>query len=301
MPMPGYELPDDGCFRTINLSGGRSSAMMAMRIQAANGGEIPAERAAVVFCNTGLEREETYAFVRDIEERAGMEVHWLEFRHRESPGEGEWVYDVERVGFETASRAGEPFSQLNRAARILPNAVMRKCTAELKVMTAQRYVSRVLGRPKERVRNVLGIRHDEPARWRRHLMNPAGCTSDYPLVVQRVARADVDAFWARQNFDLGIPSELSNCTLCFLKGRRHLLSVIRAEPHLADWWINEERLIAKDAAGRAMRGPETARFSSRHSYSELKRIATQSEDLFAEAFAQGGGEGEQEMDCLCTD
>lgn len=299
--MPGYTLPDDGYFRTLNISGGATSGMMGMEISRAHGGEIPADKAVLVFNNTGKEREETLEFVRDLTEIGGLPIRWLEFRYRESPGPGQFAWDFEEVTFETASRKGEPFSALNRAAKILPNAVMRKCTSELKVLTTSRFCERSLGVDKAKIRNVLGIRFDEPERWKKHLMNPEGCQSDYPLVTQRVTRSTVEEYWKGQNFQLGIPSSLSNCDLCFLKGKAHLLGVIRAEPWRADWWVSEERLIAKAGAQRDLEKQEQAHFSSRWSFEELLALATQSDDLFADLFDQLGPDDSVATDCLCTD
>ena len=47
-------IPDDERYRTINVSGGRSSAYMLRHILDAHGGELP-PRTVPVFCNTGKE------------------------------------------------------------------------------------------------------------------------------------------------------------------------------------------------------------------------------------------------------
>ena len=66
--------------------------------------------------------------------------------------------------------------------------------------------------------------------------------------------------------------------LCFLKGKHTLLSAIRDNPALADWWIAQER---------------KAQFSRRHSYADLKFVAM-SQQVFN--FVD-----EPAIDCHCGD
>jgi 3'-phosphoadenosine 5'-phosphosulfate sulfotransferase (PAPS reductase)/FAD synthetase len=57
----------------ISFSGGRTSAYMLRRIL--DEGLRPDVH--VVFADTGRERDETYAFVREVEEQWGAEIHWV--------------------------------------------------------------------------------------------------------------------------------------------------------------------------------------------------------------------------------
>ena len=54
----------------VSFSGGRTSAYMLWRVLQANGGKLP-PGVVVVFCNTGLEHELTYQFVKECGERWG--------------------------------------------------------------------------------------------------------------------------------------------------------------------------------------------------------------------------------------
>ena len=82
----------------LNVSGGRTSALMLRRVLDAHGGALPRDVYAVT-CNTGDEREETLRFLSEIERRWCALV-WLE-RDATSPGK------VREVSFETASRNAE--------------------------------------------------------------------------------------------------------------------------------------------------------------------------------------------------
>lgn len=294
-PGKAYLLPGDGFFRTLNFSGGRSSGFMLNNMLHANGGEIPRDRAVVIFCNTGKEREETLEFVRQCGERWNVEIVWLEYRYRPDADtdNGQFKHDYEIVNFETASRNGEPFRQLIEGSSILPNPVMRKCTSELKVRTTERYVRRGLGIAPQSIRNVIGFRYDEPQRWRKRMME--GCTSDFPMVWAKVSKQDVHNFWKANNFDLGIDSELGNCDLCFLKGKRAVIQQIRFEPSRADWWIEQETEVLKYHGAGSLYKSEMAQFLKDQSYTEMKLIATSNAEM------DFGDEDLPVMDCFCGD
>jgi 3'-phosphoadenosine 5'-phosphosulfate sulfotransferase (PAPS reductase)/FAD synthetase len=96
----------------ISFSGGRTSAYMLWRILQAHGGQLPAD-VVVAFANTGKEREETLRFVHECGSRWGVRVRWLEFRKRAGP----LAERYEEVGFNSASRNGEPFAALIAAKK----------------------------------------------------------------------------------------------------------------------------------------------------------------------------------------
>ena len=72
-----YIIPDDGWYRTINVSGGRTSGFLLHQVLQANGG-LP-DRTVAVFANTGKERPETLDFIHEMETRWEVDVHWLEY------------------------------------------------------------------------------------------------------------------------------------------------------------------------------------------------------------------------------
>ena len=52
-------------------------------------------------------------------------------------------------------------------------------------------------------------------------------------------------FWKNNTFDLRLSNHngktpAGNCELCFLKGKKTLINIIREKPELADWWIKVE-------------------------------------------------------------
>lgn len=100
----------------ISFSGGRTSAFMLHQILEAHGGALPAD-VVVAFANTGKEREETLRFVHECGSRWGVPITWLEW-HNADPA-------FEVVGYNSASREGEPFKALIEKKKALPNGTAR--------------------------------------------------------------------------------------------------------------------------------------------------------------------------------
>jgi len=184
----------------ISFSGGRTSAYMLHQILEANGG-IPEERCVVMFQNTGREMEQTLEFVHEVGRRWGVMITWTEYRAT-AP-----FFEV--VGFQGASRNGEPFDALIDKKQYLPNQQSRFCTQELKSRTAKRYL-RSIGW--DRWTAAVGLRADEPHR----LGKPAPkerWTNWHPLAAAGVTKQMVGDFWKAQPFDLNLPNVRGNCWL----------------------------------------------------------------------------------------
>jgi 3'-phosphoadenosine 5'-phosphosulfate sulfotransferase (PAPS reductase)/FAD synthetase len=249
----------------VSFSGGRTSAYMLWRILQAHGGTLPND-VRVTFANTGKEMPQTLDFVRDCGERWGVEIVWLEY-----PGRV--------VTYETAARNGEPFAELIRRKKYLPNPVMRFCTQELKIRAMERY-AKTLGWTEYDV--AIGLRADESSRVAR--MRNGKLT---PLASAGISKRDVLAFWMAQNFDLALPSvngttPSGNCDLCFLKGAATIQGLIRANPELAGWWIDQER-----AVGATFR-------KDRPSYAAMAKAVREQRNF-------DFGDRDELVDCFCGD
>ncbi len=276
----------------ISFSGGRTSAYMLHQIIQAHGGTLP-PAVVVAFANTGKEREETLRFVHECGSRWGVHVHWLE-----------WVDGkpcFEAVGFNSASRDGQPLAALIGKKGYLPNAVTRFCTQEAKVRVIRDFC-RSLGW--DHWRNVVGLRFDEGHRVIRALAaNDAGkerWRTIMPLADAKVSVRDVRAFWDAQPFDLQLKSYEGNCDLCFLKSRAKLDALIRENPGMAEWWIEQESRVTTMRASAS-----GARFVTEYSYADLQRDVSkqphffdEGEDHDAECGLTCGGESDLEKRVL---
>lgn len=300
----------------VSFSGGRTSAYMLWRVLRASGGSLPGD-VVVVFCNTGKERPETLDFVERCSLEWGVQIRWLEYRHE--PGRHYFA----EVNYATASRNGEPFEMVIAARGFLPNPVMRFCTAELKIRTSNRFARQALGWGA--YRNAIGLRADEPARVakmrkkrnvtvertlfedvrrvERGAERPPGESPLCPLFDAGVAMVDVADFWKAQPFDLALPmdgdgkTKGGNCDLCFLKGARTLVDLIRERPGSASWWAEMETRV------RHRDRPETARFrADRPPYAELAQIADGNIAAPGWLWADKGGlDCGAVIECNCTD
>lgn len=245
---------------TISFSGGRTSAYMLWRVIQAHGGQLPAD-IVVTFANTGKEREETLRFVHECATRWGVRIRWIEYR-KGKPG-------FEEVGFNSASRNGEPFALLIEGKSALPNWQARWCTGFLKVGAMTAFLKSEGWTPGEYA-EVIGLRADELPRVAKMLgrNKTDGRKCLAPLWEAGVTKADVMAFWSAQDFDLQLKPGEGNCDLCFLKGRGLRKQLIRDNPGMADWWAEQERKTG-------------AWFDRRDRYAALAIDVASEPDLFA--------------------
>lgn len=252
----------------ISFSGGRTSGYMLKRIIQAHGGALPLD-VRVVFANTGKEREQTLAFIRDCGQQFGVPIVWLEFLSRAKAG-------FQIVTFETASRNGEPFDRLLDQKQRLPNPVERACTEELKVKTMERYLASIGMADADM---VVGVRADEPHR----IPKLRARDRVLPLVDAGIGKQVVHAHWRAAAFDLALPYDdgHGNCDLCFLKTAEQVLHRVREEPARAVWWIGAE----KKHAGTFHK--------DRPSYQAMQRFALDQRDMF--------DPNEEAIPCFCGD
>lgn len=267
MSLSHYILPEGNV--QISFSGGRTSAYMLHQILEANGG-IPEGRVQVSFQNTGREMEETLEFVHEVGQRWGVMITWLEYRPK-APG-------FEVVGFQGASRNGEPFDMLIDKKQYLPNQQSRFCTIELKIRASKKYL---ISLGWERWTSAVGIRADEPKRLNKPPPKERW-TNWHPLAAAGIGKLDVMDFWRRQPFDLRLTnvrgnSALGNCDGCFLKSEAHQTMLARDFPDRHAWWERAESRIGVLETSK-VRPKDNAQFSSRFAKSELRRFMEQQGD-----------------------
>lgn len=228
----------------ISFSGGRTSAFMLHAILRAHGGTLP-DDVIVAFANTGKEREETLRFVHECGSRWNVKIQWVEWRRP--------PLQFEEVGFNSASRDGEPFADLIAWKQRLPNSFERWCTQFLKVEAKFALMRALLGLEPGQYTEVIGLRYDEGLRIFKGLerAEKTGGKVAYPLSKDQRIKGDILDFWwglaqkrddgyRPQGFDLELDPWEGNCDYCFLKGkgiRKRLIRDGKTDPH---WWSNHE-------------------------------------------------------------
>ena len=291
----GFEIINSVCNPgkryALHISGGRTSAYMLKLFVDVFGGQL-LPNVKAIFTNTGKERVETLDFLHELETRWGVDLVWLEYVYRSDAAGGarDPRHAFKIVDYYTASREGQPFEALIKAKKMLPNQAMRFCTVELKIETARRYCNRVLGWDNRDMLSILGIRHDEPARWGKALFEH--CKVIYPLVDLGVDEDSVLAYWSGMSFDLQLRPDEGNCDLCFLKGKAKLIRLIRERPESVIWWQKMEQY--RKSVDRSGGKPGLMRFRDSYRYEDLERLSHSLLD-FGDEDDTGG------IDCFCGD
>ncbi|HBF32668.1 Nin-like protein [Rhizobium sp.] len=246
----------------ISFSGGRTSADMVRRIVAAHGGQLP-DDVVVCFANTGKEREESLRFVHECGLNFGVRIRWLEWRDTKPC--------FEEVGYNSASRNGEPFAALIAKKKRLPNWQERWCTSYLKLLPMFA-LAESFGWVAGQYSEVIGLRDDEGMRVLRGFERAEkdGRKVVYPLANAKIRKADVLAFWKTQSFDLQLEPWEGNCDLCMATGKAVRLARIRRNPGCAKWWHEQE--VATNGV-----------FDRRDSVAQLIEKARSQVDMFDQA------------------
>ena len=243
----------------LSLSGGRTSAYMLWRILQAHGGVLP-PYIHVVFANTGKEREETLRFVHEISVRWGVHVVWVEFVTdlRSAGAAGR----VTVVGYNSASRAGEPLDRLIARKKAIFSTVRgRWCTERCKVGALIDYME-TIGHLPGSYTELIGFRADEGDRVYELPRKPrnAGRSLSFPLAEASIRKGDVNAFWSGHDFDLMIPRGTGNCDHCPFMAFKARVARARRNPEGIEWWLAKEEIFdfafAKETFAEVVRAAE---------------------------------------------
>ncbi len=212
---------------SISFSGGKTSAYMTKMLLDHFRTHEPDREIIVTFANTGQEHEETLKFVDRCDKAFGFGVVWLEADvvHGKRVATGHRI-----VTFETASRNGEPFEEVIKKYGI-PNKMYNHCTRETKLAPMLSYHKSLGWKPGE-YSVAIGIRADEVDRVSMKTMKEGGF---YPCVDAGVTKDDVREWWIQQEFNLGIPEQLGNCTWCWKKSLRKLMTLTQTHPEIFDF------------------------------------------------------------------
>ncbi len=201
--------------RIINFSGGRSSALMTIL-------EYNPETDYVLFCDTGREHPKTYKFIIDFEAHEGIPIIKIGGK------KGEAVVEMGSKDY-----FGEMLEGYNH--KQIPNMAKRFCTIDLKIKPARRWARRNIGM---RYVNMIGFRSDEHKRKADQHYKQVPIA--YPLMERGINKAAVNEYWNEKPYRLEMPSILGNCTLCFMKGKNAIISILKQFPELADKYIQDE-------------------------------------------------------------
>jgi hypothetical protein len=221
----------------ISFSGGETSAYMTWWLLTHyrdNFNEV-----AVVFANTGQEREETLEFVEKCDRHFGFGVVWVEAQvhHNEKKAPTHRI-----VNFNAADRDGIPFEEAIKKYGI-PNLSFKHCSNNLKKYPIQSYAKTELGwEPSTKYLTAIGIRRDEVDR-----VSPKAAELGlfYPLVkIEPMTKPDINAWWQKQPFRLELKGYQGNCKWCWKKSNRKLFTIMSEDPEAFDFPRRMEQLYS---------------------------------------------------------
>ncbi|MEN5306952.1 phosphoadenosine phosphosulfate reductase [Chryseobacterium cucumeris] len=234
-------------FLLVNVSGGRSSAMMARHIQTSE--KYKDYEKLFVFCNTGLERPETVQFLKDQVKYWNLPLYLIEGVYSLEKGIG---VKSKLVDFDSMNMDGKPFSQaiehLNKNEWIgVPNEAIPYCSDYLKKRVSHHFAKKVFGTTK--YKSAIGFRkEDMPKRitWKEICAEKKRIfplLTDFNLFVDQF---ELNRFFEKENFKLTIHSDMGNCAYCQKKSDRNLIEVIQFDIRkqnfkYIDWYRKEEK------------------------------------------------------------
>jgi hypothetical protein len=205
----------------------------------------------VTFANTGQEHPATLDFIRLCDERLGFGTVWLEAVVNPEKGEG---IRHRVVDYHTASRDGRPFRDYI-AKYGIPNMGSPVCTARLKEDVMRSYL-RTSNWGAGTYDSAIGIRADEASRVS---ARAAEARFIYPLVELGYTKERVIAEVRTWGFDLTIPEHYGNCTWCWKKSYRKLLTIAREAPGFFDFPRRMEREFGRLKVTPATTSPDGRR------------------------------------------
>lgn len=209
------------------LSAGYSSVMMAVKIKE----WYPDHNIIFAMANTSKEREESLHFMNKCDKHFNLKMQWIEAEfHLHGMGV---TYRV--VKYEDLKTNGEIFEEGIKKLGI-PNKINKWCNRDMKIEPMRKFADDYFGRNNYSI--AVGLRADETHRiLKSHKTN----NIFYPLMDNGINSNDRNRFWHNQPIKITIPAYKGNCSFCFEKTKRKLLTITVEEPNLLDWWIDMER------------------------------------------------------------
>ena len=205
-----------------SVSSGYSSVMMAIKLKE----WYPNHNIINVMANTSKEREESLHFMNECDKHFKLNLVWLEANFHEK-GIG---VTPNIVTYENLKRNGEVFEEGIKKLGI-PSKVNKWCNRDMKLEILMKYANSIFGKDNYSV--AVGIRADEIDRVRKDYKTN---NVFYPLMDRKISSNDRNRFWKDQPIKITIPAYKGNCDLCFAKSNRKLMTIIKEDTNLIEWW-----------------------------------------------------------------
>lgn len=175
----------------LALSGGKDSSALAVYLR----DKVP--QLEYVFCDTGVELEETHEYLTKLESFLNIKIHTI------------------------SATKGFDF-YLNMFSGVLPDANTRWCTRMLKIKPYEKFIG------DDSVVSYVGIRADEPHR-QGYISGKPGVTTVFPFAEDGLVKSDI--YRILEDCGLGLPSyyqwrSRSGCYFCFFQQKREWVGLL---------------------------------------------------------------------------
>jgi 3'-phosphoadenosine 5'-phosphosulfate sulfotransferase (PAPS reductase)/FAD synthetase len=182
----------------MGLSGGKDSTALAYFMKR----EYPDLELEYFFCDTHKELPETYEYLRRIEGRLGVKIHYLESER----GFDHW---------------------LDMYGGVLPSPKMRWCTKQMKIVPLEKWVG------DDEVITYIGIRADENREG--YISVKPNITAKFPFKEHGLVKADIIRLLEESG--IGMPDyyrwrSRSGCYFCFFQRKYEWVMLAQEHPDL---------------------------------------------------------------------
>ena len=225
----------------VTVSGGRSSARMARHIQTHT--KYADYNKVFIFCNTGMERPETIAFLKDIVKHWQIPLTLIEgvYSTEKGVGVGYKVVDFETMDMQAQTFANMIAHKNKGIFSGLPNMKAPYCSENLKSLPSKKFADDIFG--KNSYQLAIGYRKEDMPKRISWAEIKADTKRIFPLLTDfeaPIGQQELNAFWSTQPFKLGIHNKLGNCELCWKKSTTNLIENIKHGTRFIDWCKTQE-------------------------------------------------------------
>lgn len=243
--------------QVVSLSGGRTSGYLAhimQKMQKEHGWNC-----SYVFMDTGAEAPETYEFIRNIVNEWGINLTVIRTVVHPEMNVG---VTYREISLDEMGPDLKPWKDMI-AKYGVPTINTPYCTSRMKTEPHDKYCDHKFG--KGNYTTWLGIRADEPQRLTYYDPNFDMFSMDVPeeRAIRYLAELDlagkkqINKWWSKQPFDLGIEDFAGNCVFCIKKGVNKLYAAAQAYPEMAQEFrdmlhSDEVRVKESDKYGRGV-------------------------------------------------
>lgn len=191
----------------LALSGGKDSSALAVYLR----DKVPGIE--YVFCDTGIELEETYEYMDKLENFLGVKINRIR----------------SELGFD---------DYLKLFSGVLPDVRTRWCTRLLKIKPYEKYIGDDL------IISYVGIRADEPQR-QGYISGKDNVKTVFPFMEDGFVIKDIIRIL--EECGLGLPKyyewrSRSGCYLCFFQQRREWVGLLEKHPNLFEKAASYEKI-----------------------------------------------------------